>query len=531
MFSRCYFHHSQENSIERKSAKKCFTQAIIGTSNLLQAARTIIFWMTNFSKESAWQEARQLINLAIPTVIVQLGANIPPALTASYVGRHLGSTYLDGFTLANLTGNLCTLSLLSGLYSASDTLAPQAFGAGNYRELGLLLMRGLTGSMIVLIPINLVLLMYMEQLLILCGQDPVPSALAAKWYSIYLLSLPFYALYMVTWKFLSAQAIMTPLVVILIVTLLSLPLLLETFVTRFGFLGSALAILTYMLSQAILLVAYLWWQKPHTPDSWPGLGAWGEALAWKPFVTYMSLGLGGILSASEWIYWEMLGIMIGKLGQVPLAVHTVPTQVLMVAFMVPLGLGIALSIRLGQVLPRSVTRAKQLLVWTFIVAFILVSGISGWLYIYRNFVFHIFTNEDQVLKGCESIWPQVVFYNWTLSISAISMGAATGLGMQWTLGFVTFTCLWVVGMPGLWYFAIHREGGIEVAWNWIYPPYMAMNTIMCYYFYIADWDAISKSIRIREGIDSDSDSDQDRTISMYGAMDTSLILKPEHTSP
>jgi multidrug resistance protein, MATE family len=210
--------------------------------------RTIIFWMTNFSKESAWQEARHLINLAIPTVIVQLGATIPPALTASYVGRHLGSTYLDGFTLANLTGNLCTLSLLSGLYSASDTLAPQAFGAGNYRELGLLLMRGLTGSMIVLIPINLVLLMYMEQLLVLCGQDPVPSALAAKWYSIYLLSLPFYALYMVTWKFLSAQAIMTPLVVILIVTLLSLPLLLETFVTTFGFLGSALAILTYMLS-------------------------------------------------------------------------------------------------------------------------------------------------------------------------------------------------------------------------------------------------------------------------------------------
>jgi len=483
----------------------------------------------NPPKTSAWkEEALQLINLAIPTVIVQLGATIPPALVASYVGRHLGSTYLDGFTLANLTGNLCTLSLLSGLYSASDTLSPQAFGAGNYRELGLLAMRGFVISMLVLIPINIVLVLFMDQLLVLVGQDPVPSALASKWYTIYVMSLPFYVVYMVTWKFLSAQEIMTPLVLILVATLLMLPLLLDIFVPAFGFLGSAVAILMYLVNQSVLLVAYLWWRKPHRPESWPGIGAWREALACKPMKIYISLGLGGILSASEWIYWEMLGIMIGKLGQLPLAIHTVPNQVLMMSFMIPLGLGIALSIRLGQVLPRSVKRAKKLVAWTFIVAFIMVSCICIWLYICRDFIVHMFTKEQDVLEGCKRIWPQVVFYNWTLSISAIAMGTAAGLGMQWTLGFVTFICLWVVGMPGLWYFAIHLGGGIVVAWNWIYPPYMVLNAIMCYHFYFADWDDISDKIRIREGMDDDPT--QDIYESSYGAVDVALSLL-EYSKP
>ena len=39
-----------------------------------------------------------------------------------------------------------------------------------------------------------------------------------------------------------------------------------------------------------------------------------------------------------------------------------------------------------------------------------------------------------------------------------------------------------------------------MAWNWIYPPYVAMDAILVLKFYFADWDAISHSIRIREGM-------------------------------
>jgi MATE family multidrug resistance protein len=220
-------------------------------------------------------------------------------MTASYIGRQLGPVYLDGFTLASLTGNLLTLSLLTGLFSASDTLSPQAFGAGNYKEVGLLAMRGLVGSLFLMLPINMVLIPFMKDILIWVGQDEVTSGLAARWYRIYVCGIPFYALYNVTWKFLSAQEIMAPLLVVMVGTCgVVLPIALTVLVRCMGFLGSAVAIVVYQASQAGLLILYLMYKQPHHPMTWPGLHLWREALAYQPTMNYMRLGAGGMLANS-----------------------------------------------------------------------------------------------------------------------------------------------------------------------------------------------------------------------------------------
>jgi Na+-driven multidrug efflux pump len=145
-----------------------------------------------------WKEARSLLHIAIPTIIILQGSTIPPFLTASYVGRAFGPAYLDGFQLASLTGNLFTLSLLQGLYSASDTLSPQACTAGNYSELGYIAMRGFISSMAVVLPICVPLVFCIRKLLIKVGEDPEASLHAGTWYAVYVLSLPIYVVYMVT---------------------------------------------------------------------------------------------------------------------------------------------------------------------------------------------------------------------------------------------------------------------------------------------------------------------------------------------
>ena len=89
------------------------------------------------SFESRWYEMNALFQLTIPTLIIQLGQVIPGFTIASYIGRTYSNdiSYLDGYTLASLTANLFTLSLLLGIYTASDTLSPQAYGAGNMKEI------------------------------------------------------------------------------------------------------------------------------------------------------------------------------------------------------------------------------------------------------------------------------------------------------------------------------------------------------------------------------------------------------------
>jgi Na+-driven multidrug efflux pump len=199
---------------------------------------------------------------------------------------------------------------------------------------------------------------------------------------------------------------------------------------------------------------------------------------------------------------------VGTFGVLPLSVHTVPTQVLTVAFMIAYGIGVALSIRLGATLSHNVKRAQQLVMGCSLVSTVLFAIMTILMYTYRNFIFHLFTTEPDVLDGCERIWWKVVVYFIVLAIFGVNMGIATGLGMQWTLGIVTLVFLWFIGLPVMYYFAWLQGGGLETVWTWVYPPYFFMNAVLVGAFCLADWHAISASIRKREGM-SDMEDDGD----------------------
>ena len=195
---------------------------------------------------------------------------------------------------------------------------------------------------------------------------------------------------------------------------------------------------------------------------------------------------------------------MGTLGVLPLSVHTVPTQVLTVAFMIPYGIGVALSIRLGVTLPQNVKRAQQLVMGCALVSTGPFAIMTILMYTYRNLIFQLFTNDPDVLDGCERIWWKVVVFFFVLTIFGISMGIATGLGMQWTLGIVNLVFTWIIGLPAICYFALLRGGGLESVWTWECIPYIFMNAVLVVAFCLADWHAISVAIRKREGI-SDTD--------------------------
>jgi multidrug resistance protein, MATE family len=232
--------------------------------------------------------------------------------------------------------------------------------------------------------------------------------------------------------------------------------------------------------------------------------------------------VGGMLASLEWVYWEALALVIGTLGVVPLSVHTIPTQVITVTFMLPLGIGTALAVRLGGTLPRHVGRAKELAVGTLVVSSLVFGVESFAMYVGRDRIFRIFTKEQEVLDGCHEIWAKVCFYNFNLSVFGINMGIATGLGMQWTLGIVAIVFLWVMGLPASYYFAVVRGQGLGAAWSWIGPPYVAINIVVMIAFVLKDWDELAALIRLREGVDNSEDHLEtlllDSSADGYGSM-------------
>lgn len=240
------------------------------------------------SKSSFWLEAQLLAEVGLPTILIEVGLSLPGFLVSSYVGRYFGHESLSALTLALLTGNLTTLAILNGLFMASDTLSPQAFSLGNQRQVGILAIRGFVIAMVILIPINILLWFDLAPILTAAGQDPASAVQAWHWYQVYVWALPFYALYMITWKFLAAQAVMRPLVV---VALLSggvvLPLALRVFAHYFGFEGTAVAILFLQIMEALGLLGYMHIKQPHEAETWPGVGVWREALSWGASKEYL----------------------------------------------------------------------------------------------------------------------------------------------------------------------------------------------------------------------------------------------------
>jgi Na+-driven multidrug efflux pump len=256
----------------------------------------------SFTKSVWWNEASLMLELAVPSAILELGYLIPSFVAASYIGRNYGPVYLSGFQLANLTTNLFTLSLMYGMYSACETLAPQSYGAKNYREVGVLAIRGFLSSMIVILPMALLVLVYIKDILIVFGQDEEASELASIWYAIYIISFPFSSILMAIFVFLLSQNVLRPIVMTEVINVsLLLPLSMWLWTHFFGYQGTAAAVVTYEAAGTLLIVSYLCFKKPYKKRCWPGFreGFKDAVGSWEANQTYLFLGAGGILASSE----------------------------------------------------------------------------------------------------------------------------------------------------------------------------------------------------------------------------------------
>jgi len=445
-----------------------------------------------------WNEAKTLLEVAVPAVAVQFSVLFIFPQTASIVGRSLGKEELAGFSLGSLVGNLTCLSVMVGALTAADTLMPRAFAAQHYKEIGRLAIRGLIfGSLLLVIPI-VPLYTVMEWIFDKLGQDPEASHLASEWIRIYLFGVPAMLLFRVIQSFLNSQRIVWPLVYSsLAACYLVHPILLKVCVAQFGFVGSSLAICLTQYVMIFILLLIMWFKPAHEKKSWPGLTKiyFLEAISPRPMVAFLSLSLGGVLSLSEWWFWETVCFIVGSFGIVPLCVHTIAYQIVPLLYMIPLGIMVGLTVRLGHLIPYNVPRAKRVAAWCMGFTTLLGLGVSLLLHKFRVEIVMLFTSDEEVMQGCQDIWPKLCYYIFILYIFGINSAILRALGMQWQMAAIVFGCLWVGSLPALVIFAIHRGGEIDAVWSILPIFYTLMQFLLAYSYIREDWSRISEDIR------------------------------------
>jgi len=298
-------------------------------------------------------ELTETLKLAVPIALTQLGQIAMMTTDLALIGR-LGDEALAAAALAH-TVFFVTFTFGMGLVSAVAPLAAQAFGARDPRLVRRSLRVGLWAAFLISLPV-MAFPFWGEQILLALGQSPAAAALAQQ----YLFGLVWSILpglwFMAIRGFMSAINRPEP---ILWITLAAIPtnallvyLLLygEWGLPRLELFGAGLA--TSMVNFAMFL-AGLWFAARRRPfRKYHVLGhIW--RIDWLLMRELVILGTPISISfLLEYGLFGAAGLLMGLISTTALAAHQIALQIAAVLFMVPFGIGMAATVRVGHAVGR-----------------------------------------------------------------------------------------------------------------------------------------------------------------------------------
>src|SRR6266700_933428 len=299
------------------------------------------------------QELTETLKLAVPMALTQLGQIAMMTTDLALIGR-LGDEAVAAAALAH-TVFFVSFTFGMGLMSAVAPLAAQAFGARNPRLVRRSLRVGLWAGLLVSLPM-MAFPLYGEQILVMLGQASATAHLAQR----YLFGLAWGitpALWFLAirgfmgavnrpepglWITLAAIPANAVLVYLLIHGELGLPRL-----ELFG-AGLGSTIVDFGMLLAALWVAY--GRRPFR--KYHVLGhIW--RLDWTLMRQLIVIGAPiSIAFLLEYGLFAAAALLMGLIGTTALAAHQIALQIAAILFMVPFGIGMAATVRVGHAVGR-----------------------------------------------------------------------------------------------------------------------------------------------------------------------------------
>ncbi|TCV96165.1 MATE family multidrug resistance protein [Luteibacter rhizovicinus] len=160
-----------------------------------------------------------------------------------------------------------------------------------------------------------------------------------------------------------------------------------------------------------------------------------------------------------------VALLIGRLGETVTAAHHVALNVASVAFMIPLGLSMAITVRVGNAVGRGDGAGVRYAGFCGI-ALILVTQLvsSGVMLAIPGPIARLYTGDPGVLAMASQLLILAGFFQFSDGIQVASNGALRGLKDTRVPMVITMFAYWVVGMPVGWYLAFVHDLGARGMW-------------------------------------------------------------------
>ena len=217
-------------------------------------------------------------------------------------------------------------------------------------------------------------------------------------------------------------------------------------------LGIATAIVLWL--QAAGFALYLW-RTPRFADL--GLFARFDPPHWPTIRSLLALGLPmGVSILMEGGLFVATALLIGRLGAVDVAAHQVALNVASVCFMLPLGIAMATTVRVGHAAGAGDRAAARYAVGAGFALGALTQAAAAALLVFGGaWIAGFYTRDATVAALAVSLMRYAAVFQLPDGIQVLSAGALRGLKDTRVPMLVTILAYWGVGLPlGAW-FGLH----------------------------------------------------------------------------
>ena len=396
-------------------------------------------------------ELKKLTGLALPLVVTQLAQMGLGVLDTIMAGR-VSAVELAGVALGGVIF-WPVLMLIAGIVMAITPTVSQLHGGGRVREAGAVVRQALWIALFC--GLTMIILLYnLEPMYHFVGVDPlaIPVTMAyvkaVSWGVLPVLG------YFVLRYLCEGTSWTTPAMLIAgSAFLLKIPLNYWFIyggmgLPAMGGEGCGWATSVVMAYEFIAIICVVQFSRVKVTNVFAEF-SWPDAIEIKRLV-WLGLPIG-LSTFAEFSIFSAVTLLIGRLGVETVAANQIVNNVSGLVFMIPLGLGMATSIRVGYNVGAGdyVAARRSGLVAVgagFIFALFAVSG----LLLGGEFIVSLYSTEASVVELATGLLVIVAFFQLTDDLQVIGMGALRGYKDTRVPFLIALVCYWVVGFPVAW---------------------------------------------------------------------------------
>ncbi|MGL5168799.1 MAG: MATE family efflux transporter [Afipia sp.] len=413
----------------------------------------------------------ETLKLALPIALTQLGQIAMMTTDLALIGR-LGDHAVAAASLAH-TVFFVAFVIGMGLVSAVAPLAAQALGARQPHIVRRSLRVGLWAALMLCIPMSL-LPLFGEQILLALGQAPDNARLAQR----YLLGLtPGMApalCFMAIRNFMGAVNRPEPGLWITLAAIPTNAVLGYALIhghwgmPKLELLGAGVATTTVNFAMCAAALWFAYSQRPF--KKFHVLGRFWR-IDWS--LMRQLVVIGGPIALSfllEYGLFSAAGLLMGVISTTALAAHQIALQIAAILFMVPFGIGMAATVRVGQAFGRGDTTAiRRAGVAATVLGIVFMTVMTITVILVRFEVAGFFFGETKQGMAAVELAATLMMVGATFFIAdgvqTVAAGALRGLSDTRIPLLLAAISYWVIGFPAAW--ALAFWGGFGAVGVWI----------------------------------------------------------------